>query len=56
MKQEDIGSWFRHSLTLGAGYLVGKGVIDAGMADGIVSALMVLAAAAWSWKQKRTSE
>ena len=42
----------RAILTAGAGYLVGKGLIDQGTADQIVGALIVIGTALWSWKSK----
>lgn len=43
----------RHVLTAGGGYLVAKGVVDAGNAELAVGALVTLGGVGWSIFEKR---
>lgn len=45
---ETLNGILRALLATGAGYLVGKGVIDAGMADQLTGAALTLITIAWS--------
>ena len=48
MTWEQIAGLVRHVLGLGAGYIVGAGVLPQAEADAAVGALMALAAIGWS--------
>ena len=44
----------RHLLTLAGGYLVAKGVLDAGSAETLIGAGVSIAGVAWSvWEKKQ---
>lgn len=45
----------RAVLAAGAGYLVGKGYIDQGMADQLVGAVLLISTAIWSVVSKKTA-
>lgn len=45
----------RAILAAGAGYLVGKGYIDQGVADQLVGAVIVFGTAVWSVFSKKTA-
>ena len=49
-----MASLIRHALTLGAGYLVGKGYIDSSMANEVVGGVMSVGAVGWSFFEKRS--
>jgi hypothetical protein len=52
MNWEKISGLVRHLLGLGAGYIVGAGVLPQAEADAAVGALMALAAIGWSMLAK----
>jgi hypothetical protein len=49
LPKEFILSAIRHGLTLGAGYLVSKGLTDGSSADALVGGIMGTVAYAWSY-------
>lgn len=49
--QDFIFSMVRHFLTLGAGWLVARGIADAGTAETLVGGVMAAIAVGWSWMQ-----
>jgi hypothetical protein len=48
MTWEKIAGLVRHMLTIGAGYVVGAGVLPQAEADAAIGALMALAGIGWS--------
>lgn len=53
MNQEQISGIIRAVLAAAAGYLAGKGVIDAGLADQLVGAGVTIGVAIWSVMSKK---
>lgn len=53
MNKETILGVIRHILTFGGGFLVTKGLADAGMVESIVGALTTLVGVVWSIAEKR---
>jgi hypothetical protein len=55
MNKEQFGGILRALLAAGAGFAVGKGIIDAGTADQIVGATVTIGVAVWSfYSNKKT--
>lgn len=53
MTKDMILGIVRHILTFGGGLLITKGIIDAGMLEQVIGAVITLAGAAWSiWAKK----
>lgn len=48
LPKEFLFSMIRHTLTVGAGYLVAKGLTDADSAQALVGGIMGTVAVAWS--------
>ena len=42
----------RHALTFGGGYFLAKGLLDEATLNTIVTGLVTLVGAVWSWKSK----
>jgi hypothetical protein len=55
MTKEAVGGIVRAILAAGAGYLAGKGFIDAGMADQLVGAGVLIVTAIWSVLSKKAA-
>lgn len=53
MNATQFGGIVRAFLAAGAGYLIGKGLIDQGTADQIVGALVTISVAGWSFYTNR---
>lgn len=49
VNQDFVFSMLRHFLTLGGGWLVSRGIADAGTAETLVGGVMAAVAVAWSW-------
>jgi H+/gluconate symporter-like permease len=49
MNKEQLGGILRAVLAAGAGYAVGKGIIDQGTADAVVGGLVTIGVAVWSF-------
>jgi len=47
--QDFIFSMVRHFLTLGGGWLVARGIADAGTVETLVGGVMAAVAVGWSW-------
>lgn len=47
--QDFIFSMVRHFLTLGAGWLVARGIADAATVETLVGGVMAAIAVGWSW-------
>lgn len=52
MNQEKVLGIVRHVLTLAAGYLMAKGIVDEGAANEIVAGIMAIIGVIWSVKAK----
>ena len=52
MNEKIMGAMLRHVLTLGAGALVSKGLIESAAAEQVVGALMAIVGVGWSVYQK----
>jgi hypothetical protein len=50
---QEIQGIIRTVVAAGFAYLAGKGIIDAGMADGLATACVTIAVAIWSVRSKR---
>lgn len=46
----------RHFLTVGAGWLIGRGVLDDATGQQLVGAVMALIGVGWSWLAKKPAE
>jgi hypothetical protein len=53
MNKELVLGFARHLLTFGGGYIAAKGIIDQGMVNEAVGAIMTLAGLAWSAADKK---
>lgn len=53
MNKELVLGFARHLLTFGGGYIAAKGVIDQGMVNEAVGAIMTLVGLAWSAADKK---
>ena len=53
MNWEELAGLLRHLLTIGAGYVVGAGVLDQAEAEAAIGALMALAGIGWSLMAKK---
>jgi hypothetical protein len=49
MNADQIGGLIRTLLSFGAGILISKGYVDTGTAGTVVSALVTIGVAVWSW-------
>lgn len=55
MDSNQLGGILRAVLAWGAGFLVAKGILPTAVADAIVSGLVTIAVAAWSWQTNKPS-
>ena len=53
MDGNQIGGIIRAILAWGAGWLVAKGLLPSAVADAIVSGVVTVAVAAWSWQSNK---
>lgn len=55
MDSNQLGGILRAVLAWGAGFLVAKGILPTAVADAIVSGLVTIVVAAWSWQTNKPS-